>query len=283
MSINKTIQKLFSVKFAVTVILLLLVAGSIYVAVHKKNIAEKDSAGSKQELVVKSSGLDENQKVVNVGDVEKVVAKWVEANPEAIIQSVVAMQQKKAAEQQKDAQKNIGTKKSDLFSHKSDPEYAPKGYNISVVEFFDYNCGYCKKAQSTVEQLLKDDKKVRFIYKELPILGPSSIELAKVSIAVNIVDRASYVKFHNALMAGGAKTTEDALAIAKNAGIDVEKVRKALDSKKSEIEEQIKFNQELASSVGVNGTPGFVIGDELVPGAMDLSSLKEKIATQRKK
>ena len=283
--INKsTLQRLFSLKATVTVILLALVVGGVYIAIHKKNLkSDVKSSGGNTELVIKPTGLDAAQSVKNIGDVEKVIAKWVEVNPEAIIQSVVAMQQKAAEKQQHDAQQNISSKQSELFKGKNDPAYAPKGYDVSIVEFFDYNCGYCKKVQSSVEELIKQDKKVRVIFKELPILGPSSVDLAKVSIAVNIVSAESYLGFHNAIMKGSARTKEDALEIARGLGIDTKKVEKALESKKSEIEAQIKTNQELASAIGINGTPAFVIGESLVPGALDTATLKEKIATERKK
>ena len=113
--------------------------------------------------------------------------------------------------------------------------------------------------------------------------GQSSVELSKVSIAVNIVSAESYLGFHNAIMKGNPRTKEDALAIAKGLGIDTKKVEKALESKKSEIEAQIKTNQELASTIGINGTPAFVIGENLIPGALDTAALKERVATERKK
>ncbi len=284
--INKsTIQKLFSVKATVTVILVALVAGGVYTAIHKKSLnAEPTNAAAENEpLVIKATGLDLKEPVTNVGDVEKVIAKWVETNPEAIIQSVVAMQKKAAEQQQQDAQKNVSLKKTDLFNNKKTPAFAPKGYDVSLVEFFDYNCGYCKKAQSSIEELLKQDKKVRVIFKELPILGASSVELSKVAIAVNMVDSNRYLDFHNALMKGSARSKDDALKIAKDLGIDGAKLEKALDDKKSDIEEQIKLNQELAAAIGINGTPAFVVGEELVPGAVDLATLKDKISAQRKK
>lgn len=279
--INKS--KLFSVKAIVTIIILALIAGGAYVLFHK-NAATDKSEGSAAEsgLVIKSSGLDASEEVRTVGDVEKVMAKWVEANPEAIISSVVAMQQKAVERQQQDAQKNISTKKSELFKAKNDPSYTPSGYNVTLVEFFDYNCGYCKRAQSTVEDLIAQDKKVRIVFKELPILGPSSVELSKVAIAVNLVAPDKYLSLHNALMKGSAKTKNEAIAMAKSLGIDADKLNKALESKKSEIEAKIKANQELATSIGINGTPAFVIGDALIPGAVELATLKEKIAAERK-
>ncbi len=283
--INKsTIQKLFSWKVTAALVLSVLIICGIYVSTHKKNSkANPSSSVEGMESVIKPTGLDVSATVQNIGDVERVIEKWVESNPEAIIQSVVKMQQKAAEKQQSDAQKSISSKQSDLFKEKNDPVYAPKGYDVSIVEFFDYNCGYCKKAQSSVEDLIKQDKKVRIVFKELPILGSSSLELAKVSIAVNMVAAEKYVSFHNAIMKGSARTKEDAITIAEGLGIDVQKIKDTLESKQSQIESKIKSNQELAAAIGINGTPAFVIGENLIPGALDVNALKEKVAFERKK
>ncbi len=282
--INKaTIQKLFSIKATVTVILVALVAGGIYSAINKKTLNTEPTTSENEALAIKATGLDLKQPVTNIGDVEKVIVKWVETNPEAIIQSVVAMQKKAAEKQQESAQKNVSLRKSELFDNKKTPTHSPKGYDVSLVEFFDYNCGYCKKAQSSIEKLLKQDKKVRIIFKELPILGSSSVELSKVAIAVNMIKSESYVDFHSALMKGSARTKESAIKIAQGLGIDEAKLRKTLTNKNSDIEEQIKLNQELAATIGINGTPAFVVGEELIPGAVDLTTLKDKISAQREK
>lgn len=270
-------------KPAIAVVIILLLATALYFAFgHSKSKSDAKSESSASQEV-KPSGLDKNMKVNNVEDAEKVIAKWVEANPEAILQSVANMQKKAMEKQAAEAQKNISTKQTELFEDKSSPVYNAKSYDVSIVEFFDYNCGYCKKAQGTVEELLKEDKKVRFIYKEFPILGQSSVDLSKVAIAVNIISPSSYPKFHDSLMKSNAKTTDDALKIAADIGINKDQLSKTLSSKKSEIEGIIAKNHEIGSTIGINGTPGFIIGEELIPGAVDLATIKEKIAEQRKK
>lgn len=214
--------------------------------------------------------------------IDSAIARWIENNPEKIIESVTNMQKKAMEQQFADAQKNIGDKKDELFSNKKSPAFAPQGYDVTIVEFFDYNCGYCKKAQTAVEQLLKEDKKVRVVYKEFPILGASSQELARIALAVNILDTKKYHSFHDALMKSNARSKEEALQIAKNQGLDTAKLNKILADKKSEIDAQISENLQLGAAIGVNGTPGFVIGEELIPGAVETATLKEKVAALRK-
>jgi protein-disulfide isomerase len=227
--------------------------------------------------------LDKSEKVKNVEDVEKVVAKWIEANPKAIIASVANMQKKAMEEQMKNAQKNISSKKEELFNDKTSPQYAQAGYDISIVEFFDYSCGYCKKAQTTIEQLLASDKKVRVIYKEFPILGQPSHEMAAVALAVNIVDPAAYKKFHDAMMKSNERGKDAAIKIAKSVGVNAAKLNAALKNDKEKIESMIQANLALGASIGISGTPGFVIGEELIPGAFELQTFKDKIAAVRAK
>lgn len=278
--LNKNLGKKPSlVKPVAIVFAVLLVIGGLYTFFGNKKSDEAKSDDSKIEI--KSSGLDQDQKVKTVGDVEEVLAKWIEANPQAIIQSVTNMQKKAMEERMKDAQKNIGAKKDELFHDKTSPQYAPSGYNVTIVEFFDYNCGYCKKAQATVEELLKEDSKVRVIFKELPILGQPSVEMSQVSIAVNMVDPSSYKKFHDALMKSNERGKDGALKVAKSVGINSAKLEATLKNNKDKIEAVIQGNISLATSIGIAGTPGFVIGEELIPGALDLQSFKDKVAAAR--
>lgn len=192
------------------------------------------------------------------------------------------MQRKAMEDRMKDARQNIGTKKDELFS-KNSPQYAPSGYDVTMVEFFDYNCGYCKKANATVEQILKEDKKVRIIYKDFPILGEASNELSKVSIAVNILDPKAYRKFHDALMNSNERTKDGAIKVANSVGINVAKLQEVLRKEEAKISQIIQDNISLGSSIGINGTPGFVIGEELIPGALEIDTFREKIAAARAK
>ena len=267
--------------FIVIALSIALISLLVYFVTNKSGNDEEKKQNPAE--IVNSSGLDKDKKVNNVEGVEEVVAKWIEANPQAIISSVSNMQKKAMEEQMKNAQKNIGEKKGELFNDKKSPQYSPSGYDVTIVEFYDYNCGYCKKAQSNVEELIKSDKKVRVIYRDFPILGQPSKEMAEVSIAVNLSEPSSFKKFHDALMASSEKGKDGALRIAKNVGINIAKLESTLSKDKSKIEKLIEDNLTLGSSIGINGTPGFVIGEELIPGALDVSALKEKISAVRKK
>jgi protein-disulfide isomerase len=286
MTFSKKNQKPSSLKLVISSIIIASIAGVAYFSYIKKNEqndGEKKEATTETANEVKSTGLDPDKDVSDVKDVEEVVAKWIEANPQAIINSVQNMQKKMMEEQTKNAQKNIGQKTSELFNDVNSPQFAPEGYDVSVVEFYDYACGYCKKAQTTVDELLKSDSKVRVIYKDFPILGEPSQEMSRVSIAVNMIAPSSFRKFHDALMKTNERGKSAAVKAAKSAGVDSKKLEETLKTKKSEIDKILQDNVALGSSIGINGTPAFVIGEELIPGAMELASFKEKISALRAK
>ncbi len=272
-------KNLLSNPFAIGAIILVVALAAYF---GSKTISSKSEKKDVAEVTINPSGLDKNDDIDNVGDVEEVIAKWVEANPQAIINSLQNMQKKAAEEQMKNAQKNIGEKKEELFNDKNSPQFAPSGYNVTIVEFFDYACGYCKKANATVEKLLKEDQKVRVVYKEFPILGQASTEMSAIALAVNIIDPKAYKKFHDAMMKSNERGKAAAIKIAKSIGIDEAKIEATLKEKQDKITESIQANLTLGGAIGINGTPGFVIGEELIPGAFELDAFKEKVANARK-
>jgi len=286
MTFSKKNQKPSSLKLVISSIIIASIAGVAYFSYIKKNEktdSEKKEATAETENEVKSTGLDPDKDVSDVKGVEEVVAKWIESNPQAIINSVQNMQKKMMEEQSKNAQKNIGQKTNELFNDANSPQFAPEGYDVSVVEFYDYACGYCKKAQATVDELLKSDSKVRVIYKDFPILGEPSQEMSRVSIAVNMIAPSSFRKFHDALMKTNERGKSAAVKAAKSAGVDSKKLEETLKEKKSEIEKILQDNVALGGSIGISGTPAFVLGEELIPGAMELATFKEKINALRAK
>jgi protein-disulfide isomerase len=155
--------------------------------------------------------------------------------------------------------------------------------DVTMVEFFDYNCGFCKHALPDMLTLLKSDPNLRFVLKEFPVLGEGSVEAARVAVAVRMQDVTGkrYIEFHQKLLGGrGAADKERALAVAKELGFDMTRIEKDMgsDEAKKTIDEDLK----LADAIGVSGTPTYVVGDELVVGAVGLDALKEKIAAERK-
>ncbi len=273
LSINNNI-----VKILIIIAAIILIVGGVY------SYSNKESSGNSENILanVEPEAINSDMSVKSAEDVEKVIAYWIDQNPEAIIRSVTKLQQKAAQEQINEARKNISSNLGKIFNKKS-PNYSPRKYDVTIVEFYDYNCGYCKQASKSVDQLIKSDKKVRVIYRDFPILGKSSRELSRVSIAASIVDSKKFHKFHSKLMSSRVSSKEEAIKIAGNVGINISKLKKALDSKGEKIDSILQENLKLGSEIGINGTPAFIIGEELIPGAVDVAALKAKIAQQRAK
>ena len=158
----------------------------------------------------------------------------------------------------------------------------PQG-DVTVVEFFDYNCSYCKRAMSDMLDLLKNDGKLKFVLKEFPVLGDGSMQAAQVAAAVRMQDKTGgkkYLEFHQKLLGGrGQADKTRALAAAKEAGLDIARIEKDMAS--DEVKATIEENFKLAEALGLNGTPSYIVGSDVVVGAVGLNTLKEKINSAR--
>jgi protein-disulfide isomerase len=158
----------------------------------------------------------------------------------------------------------------------------PQG-DVTLVEFFDYACGFCKRALSDTVELLKSDPKLKVVLKEFPILGPGSLEAARVAVAVRMQDPEGtrYLEFHKKLLGNSMPPNRAlALSVAREAGLDVARLEK--DEASPEVNETIEESAALARTLGLNGTPSYVISDQVVVGAVGIASLKDRIQAARK-
>ena len=152
-----------------------------------------------------------------------------------------------------------------------------------MVEFFDYNCGFCKRAMTDMLDLIKTDNNLKFVLKEFPVLGEGSVEAARVAVAARMQDAngKKYIEFHQKLLGSrGAADKMRALAVAKEVGFDMPRLERDMGS--DEVKKTIEENMKLAEALGVNGTPSYVVGEEVVIGAVGLDTLREKISAERK-
>jgi protein-disulfide isomerase len=216
-------------------------------------------------------------------EIEGIVKGYLLQHPE-VMQDVMAELEKhqKAAE----AEKNRAAVTDNSTAIYNSPHQVvlgnPQG-NVTMVEFFDYNCGYCKHALSDMLTLLKTDPNLKFVLKEFPVLGEGSVEAAHVAVAARMQDPTGkkYIEFHQKLLGGrGPADKARALAVAKDVGFDMARIEKDMGS--DEVKKTIQENLKLADLIGVNGTPSYVVGGEVIVGAVGLDSLKEKIAAERK-
>jgi protein-disulfide isomerase len=212
--------------------------------------------------------------------IEAVVRDYILKNPEILIESLRRYEDKHRQASEEDAKKAIAANRDALEKNPTSPVAGNPQGDVTIVEFFDYRCGYCKKALLAVQELLKTDKNVRMVFKEFPILGPDSVIAARTALAVWKIAPAKYLPFHLALMESRGELSEErVLEIAKKVGLDVEK----LEAAKADpvIDATIERNHELARTLQINGTPAFVVAGRLVPGALDGKSLREMVVTAR--
>jgi protein-disulfide isomerase len=214
-------------------------------------------------------------------EVESIVRDYLVAHPEVVEEALRALQTKRAAEAKAKQTETIAklTDKLEKSAHQAIVGN-PDG-KITLVEFFDYNCGYCKRALPDMTALISANPDLRIVLKELPILSPGSVEAARVSVAVKDLSPESYLHFHQELLGRpGAADGKKALDVAGELGLDVEKLTAAGNEKM--VTDNFIEVQELAEALGINGTPSYVIGGEVVPGAAGFDALQEKVAAVRK-
>jgi protein-disulfide isomerase len=212
--------------------------------------------------------------------VERLIRDYIMKHPEVLLESLQAYDAKQRETQEQAAQNAVAGNRDALERDASTPVGGnPKG-DVTVVEFFDYRCGYCKKVLPSVQELLKTDGNIRVVFKELPILGPDSVTAARAALAAWKIAPDKYVALHVALMeARGELSEARVLETAKKVGIDPDKLKAAMDD--PQIKAQLERNAALAQTLQIAGTPAFIIGGKLVPGAVDLATMREMVKAAR--
>jgi protein-disulfide isomerase len=204
-----------------------------------------------------------------------VIERYIRAHPEVIEQSLQGLLAKREAELKERHKTALKSRQQDLLHNPSSPVSGnPKG-EVTLVEFYDYRCGFCKRAASAVTELQKVDPRVRVVYKDFPILGEPSELAAKAALASQA--QGKHQAFHEALLASHADMSKESiLKIAVGIGLNAKRLE--ADMADPKWQSVIDKNRALARELGISGTPGFIVGNELVPGALDLHGLKELIA-----
>src|SRR4029079_113055 len=211
-------------------------------------------------------------------EVERIVREYLIAHPEVIQEAMSELDKRQTAAQAEKHKAAIKQYSEALFSSPRQVVLGNPNGNVAFVEFFDYNCGYCKRAMQDMLTLLKTDSNLKVVLKEFPVLGPGSVEAAKVAAAVHIQDKTGkkYLEFHQKLLGGrGQADKAHALAAAKESGLDVSRIEKDMES--ADVKAMLDESFKIAEALGLNGTPSYVIGKDVVIGAVGLDALKEKI------
>jgi len=239
----------------------ILVAATVLVAIPAAAMAQAEtfSPGQRQEI-------------------ESIVKDYLLKHPE-VIQDVMTELDKR--QQDADAEKHrvaVKENAATLFNSAHQVVVGNLQGNVTMVEFFDYNCAFCKRALSDMLELLKDNPDLKFVLKEFPVLGEGSVEAAHVAVAARMQDPTGkkYLEFHQKLLGGrGPADKMRALAVAKDVGFDMARIAKDMNS--DEVKATIDEDMKLADVLGVNGTPSYVVNGEVIVGAVGLDALREKM------
>ena len=213
--------------------------------------------------------------------IEAIIKDYLVKNPE-VLQDAIAEGERRAQETQRLAQAAALKESREILVNSPHGVVAgnPSG-DVTLVEFFDYNCGYCRKALADVQTLVKADPKLKVVLKDFPVLGNESLEASRIALAAKQQLKPDRMfEFHVKLLESkGRVNGERVLALAKEFGLDVEKLKK--DAQGAEVKAALSENIGLGDKLGLSGTPAFIIGDEILPGAVGVDPMKKTIADVR--
>jgi protein-disulfide isomerase len=216
-------------------------------------------------------------------EIEAIIKSYLVQHPEVLQEAMAELEKRQQAAEAEKHREVVKENNAALFSSPHQVVLGNPQGNVTMVEFFDYNCGYCKRALPDMFGLIKADSNLKFVLKEFPVLGEGSVEAARVAVAVRMQDSTGkkYIEFHQKLLGGrGPADKARALAVARDVGFDMARIEKDMGS--DEVKKTIDENMKLADALGVSGTPSYVVGHEVIMGAVGLDALKEKIEAERK-
>jgi protein-disulfide isomerase len=216
----------------------------------------------------------------SVPEIEKIVRDYLMREPEVIYEAIQELQKRQQTAEAERQKATITERADEIFRHPEDPFAGAAEGDVTLVEFFDYRCGYCRNMAGNLRTLIDTDDRLRFVFKELPVLGPDSVVAAKAALAAAKLDHDKYYDFHMALMQSKDLSRETVLSLAAAKGYNRDAMAAEMDS--AWVQERLDANQALAESLGINGTPSFVVGSTLIPGAVDIGRLAQLVQDERK-
>lgn len=197
-------------------------------------------------------------------EVEAIIEEYLLAHPELLVKVMQKLEAQRQEKEESEQRQRIAQNQTEIFQSKYDHVENPDG-RIPLVEFFDYQCGYCKRVYPDLMRVRQQEGDVRMIFKEFPILGPASTYAARAAIAAKRQNK--YMAFHDALMSHrGGLDQNVVMSLAETVGLDIERLKQ--DMERPEVTAEIEANHTLAARLGVRGTPSMFIGDNFVPGAI---------------
>lgn len=234
----------------------------------------------KEFAVAQKETASEAPASVTPDQINQAISQYLKDHPDEVVAALQAAQAQAEQQKQVAATQALSDSHAEIFNNAADPVIGNPAGDVTVVEFFDYRCPYCKRVTDSLVSLIQSDDKVRIVFKEFPILGPESVVAAKLALAAH--KQGKYREVHEAFMAHKGSFEKDALIeLAASVGADPAKL--AADMEDPAIIAQFQANDALAAKLGITGTPGFIFGRTLVPGAISLDDMKKLVAEARAK
>ena len=233
-------------------------------------------------LVAAAPAAEPNFSEPQKTEIEQIIREYLVSHPEVLQEAIAELDRRQAAADTEKAKAAVAANAATIFDSTRQVVLGNAKGDVTLVEFFDYNCGFCKGALPQMMSLLKDDTNLRVVLKEFPVLGPGSVEAAKVAVAVRMQDKTGkkYLDFHQKLLGSRGKADNArALAVAKEVGMDMGRIEKDMAS--DEVRVSLEESLKLAETLGLNGTPSYVVGNDVVIGAVGLDVLRSKISIVR--
>jgi len=210
--------------------------------------------------------------------IRQLVRDYLLTNPEVLMEAAQIYRERQQELQQKQASQTLVMRREELDRDPDSPVIGNPDGDVVVVEFFDYRCPYCVRVAEDLREVVEDDGNIRLVMKEFPILGPESMVAARMALAAE--KQGKYEELHFAMMTVSGKLTEDkAFKIAEKIDLDMDQLRRDMEA--PEIDAMLQRNFALAQALQINGTPAFVIGDEVVRGAIDMRALRQIVGQTR--
>ena len=210
--------------------------------------------------------------------IDQQISQYLKDHPDEVMAALKLAQANAEKQKAANAQLAVAEQQDQIFNNPADPVIGNVNGDVTVVEFFDYRCPYCKQVSDALTTLVKDDPNVKVVYKEFPILGPESLVAAKIALAAH--RQGKYEQVHTAFMAHkGSFEEADLLDLAASVGADPAKL--AVDMQDPAIQGLLQANDSLAGALGITGTPGFLFGKQLIPGAVSLDDMKKLVNEAR--
>jgi protein-disulfide isomerase len=217
---------------------------------------------------------------LDAAQLEPMIESYLLKDPKILQRVAAALETTLRDEDRERSLTAISSMTDTIFNSPDDVVVGNPDGDVTLVEFFDYNCGYCRNAVPDMAQLIAEDPNLRVVFKEFPILSAESVDAARVAILVG-KEGVDYWSFHEALYSSRSKVDKTfALAAAKELGLNP--ITLELDMGSAAVSQTIQKNHDLAKALGISGTPSYVIGTEIIPGAIGMEGLKERIANMRK-